>query len=262
MKNLIFIGAIALSLNVFANDVDTAIELFEIRGENVNNALEASKIYGTLAASEEDQEEKGILLNGQAEALYYVGSQAKEDSDKVPVFKKSYEIAEQAIKTLLAAEGDEEALASAYFWHAAGLGKYGEAKGIASSIGKLPELKASSRAILNMGGMEYVQEYGAHRILGRMYFKVPKLLGGSKKKALAFAKEAFENTLSDDGKVSVHGLNNLYYADTLKKNNKAEACRVLKDFSEQDSETLLDTRIPETAKEIKEAIAMMKDFKC
>lgn len=265
MKNLLVVAAMTMTFNVMANDIDTADDLFAERGASVSNAQQAADLYGKLAADAADKGEKALLIVKQSAATYYVGTKAKDDDDKEDIHKKGYEQAQKAIDLLKDNTDDfdqEETLAKSYFYYGANLGKYGEAKGIIASLSRVPELKRNMQAISDLG-FEDVEEYGAHRILGRLYFKLPGFAGGDDDKSERLLKEAVENTLSDDGTVSVHGLNNLYLADTLKKNKKkTEACKILKNFMKQDAETLLETRIPETKDELKEAAKMAKDFKC
>jgi hypothetical protein len=259
------VAAMTMTFNVMANDVDTADQMFAQRGEAVANAQKAADLYGQLAAAAADKAEKAGLFVKQSAATYFVGTKAKDDKEKMKLHEAGYNQAQKAVDLLKDNTDDfdqEETLAKSYFYYGANLGKYGEAKGIIASLSRVSELKANMQAISDLG-MENVEEYGANRILGRLYFKLPGFAGGDDDKSERLLKEAVENTLSDDGTVSVHGLNNLYLADTLKKKKKkTEACKILKNFMKQDAETLLETRIPETKEEQTEAAAMAKDFGC
>lgn len=267
MKNLLVVAAMTMTFNVMANDVDTADSLFAERGANVANAQRAADLYGQLAAAAADKGEKAALMVKQSAATYYVGTKAKDDDTKMEIHEDGYEQAEAAINLLKGTDDfeEEETLAKSYFYYGANLGKWGEAKGVVASLFKVDDLKAAMRAIEDLG-YEDVEEYGADRILGRLYFKVPKLFGGDKEVSEKKLRNAVQNTLSEDGTVSVHGLNNLYLAETLFErggsSRKKEACTLLANFVKQDSETLLETRIPETKEEIAEAKTMMKKENC
>lgn len=196
-----------------------------------------------------------------------MGTQASDNDDKEDIHEAGYELAQEAID-LLADDADDlddealETLSKSYFFYGANLGKYGEAKGIIASLSRVPELKRNMQAIYDLD-MEHVEQYGANRVLGRLYYKLPGFAGGDKGKSEELLREAVKETLAPGTNVSVHGLNNLYLAETLEKNKKkGEACSLLKEFSQQNGETLLPTRIPETKKEIEEAKAMAKDFGC
>ncbi len=265
MKKLLLISGLLLSMNSFANTVEIAEGLYEIRGENVKNAVAAAKVYGELAHAALEKSEKAKLFYRQSEATYYVGNKATDNGVKEKIHKTGYEYSQKVISLLEGNVDDfeeEETLALAYFFYGANLGKWAEARGVSSSLGRAGELKETMQKIIDLG-QEEIENYGAHRVLGRAFFKLPFFAGGSDKKAEKFLKEAFENTLSDDGEVSVHGLNNLYYAEVLeKRNKKARACEILNSFSKQSFETLLETRIPETKEEIEAAKKMIADFDC
>ena len=265
MKNLLLVGGLLVSVASFANTVEMAEVLYSLRGEDVSNAQEAAKIYGDLANASTEKGEKANLYFKQSEAVYFIGTQNKDEDEQEKIHENGYELANKAVKLLEGQVDDfeqEETLAKAYFFYGANLGKWAEARGIGSSLGRAGELKDTMNKIIDLG-QEDIENYGANRILGRVYFKLPVIAGGSKKKAEKILAEAFENTLSDDADVSVHGLNNLYYAEALEaRNKKDQACEILKEFSVQDPETLLDTRIPETALEIEQAKKLMNDYKC
>jgi hypothetical protein len=264
MKNVFIIGSLLLSMNVTAQSVEDAEFLFEDRGEDVANAVESAQIYGELAALATDKGEKANLLYRQSEAIYYVGTQATSKDEQEKIHNNGVKAAEASI-ALLEGQVDnadqKHTLTEALFFWGANKGKWGAARGVLASLGAIGPLKKAMNKILALN--QKVEKYGADRILGRLYAKIPKIgYGGSKKKSLMHLKKAFENTL-EGGKVSVHGTNNIYYAEILEEtDNTAKACEVLKEFSAQDPEVLLDTRIPETTKEIEEAKALIIKFKC
>ena len=265
LSRVFLLSTLTLSLNAFANDVDTAEELYDLREENVENAVKAGEIYGTLAGVEEDLNTKADLIYNQARAVYYVGSVTEDKDQKLEIFKRCYKIAETGMKLIGDEPEDydqEELWAKNTFYFGAGLAKWGETKGPVAAIGKWPKLRDTMESIISKGFAD-LEEYGANRILGRAYYKIPKIMGGSMKKSLKYLSEAFEESLADDAEVSTHGLNNLFYADVLKSTgDKEKACTILKTFIEQDPELLLDTRIPETKKEIEEAKEKIADFNC
>ena len=158
----------------------------------------------------------------------------------------------------------EEFKVQGLYWYGANLGKHGKTKGIFASAGNIPKLKEAMNTIINMG-YEDIYSYGAHRVLGRLADQSPGILGGSKKKAQEYLAKAFENTLLEDAsvEVSVHGLNNIYYAEVLvKMNNKEQACHILSNLVQQDPTALLGTRIAETIEEIAKAGELLTEFKC
>jgi hypothetical protein len=264
MKNLLLLGSLLLSMSIVAQTIEDAEFLFEDRGEDLANAVESAEIYGQLAAESTDKGEKANLLYRQSEAIYYVGTQAQTKDEQEKIHNNGVLISEASI-ALLEGQVDnadqKHTLTEALFFWGANKGKWGAARGVLASLGAIGPLKKTMNKILALN--EKVEQYGANRILGRLYAKIPKIgYGGSNKKSLTHLKKAFENTL-EGGLVSVHGTNNIFYAEILEETgDTAKACEILKEFSVQDPETLLDTRIPETAKEIEEAKTLMVTFNC
>ena len=266
MSKITLILSLLLSFNLFAQDIseEKAEELFEDRGKTVANAQAASDMYVKLAADSTDKAEKATFLWKASEATYYVGRMATKKKDKIAIHGRGFEVAQTAITML---EGNiedpdqEEALAQALYFWGANKGKWGEAKGIISSLGQWPALRNAMEKIINMG-YEDIESYGANRILGRAYFKIPAGMGGNRELSEKYLVEAMEETFDEEYGVSTHGLNNIYLADFYQKKNRAKACDILNKFVKVDPEMLDDERIPETKQEIVQAQAKINDLKC
>lgn len=266
LKSLTLASLLAFAMPLMAQDLDAEIakDLYAQRGVSYEKAAQAADIYGRLADAETvDMAKKSTLLNKESQAAYYVGTQMKTDEAKIPVFLRAMQAADEAIASM----GDEtkldeagkEILATAYYYSGANLGKWAEANGIASSLGRWGELQEKMKKVIALK-KESVQAYGAHRILGRAYYKLPAPLG-SNKKADAYLAKAFTSTLKEGTKVSIHGLNVLFYADLLiATDRKGEAKAILTEFVAQNPETFNVDRIPETIAEQKEASEKLKDL--
>lgn len=248
------------SLSTFAQTVQEAHDLYAQRGKDVSFAQQAADMFLTLADSTEDKLSKATYLNEASNALYYVASQATSKEDKKRIHTQGFNKASVAISLMrgTSVEAEKVQLALGLYRYGANLGKWGEANGVASSLSKWPNLKSTMESILSMG-MKKTEWYGANRILGRAYYKLPFPLG-SKKKSYNFLKEAFDNT-KNGNKVSIHGLNNLYLADLLIAIGKKEqAKKLLEAFVSLDAETLNPARIPETKAEMEEARVKLQDL--
>lgn len=268
LKSLTLASLLAFSVSTMAqvNEAEMAKDLYSQRGETavgIENSAKAADIYGRLADAETvDMAKKATLLNKESQAAYYVGTQMKTDEAKIPVFLRAMQAADEAIVAM----GDEtkldeagkEILATAYYYSGANLGKWAEANGIASSLGRWGELQEKMKKVIALK-KESVQAYGAHRILGRAYYKLPAPLG-SNKKADAYLKAAFEKTMNADG-ISIHGLNVLFYADLLiATDRKADAKTILTKFVAAKPAELNADRAPETIAEQREAAQKLKDL--
>ena len=252
-----------LNLNIFADSVEIAEELYSKRGEDVENARKAAEIYKNLATTEEDKEAKAELLIRHLGSLYYVGNQLTVKKEKLKFFRRGATLAETIVELVTESETpDEELLSWALYWRGVYLSKFGQTKGVLKSLGLAPDVKGAMKRIIEMG-YEDINYYGTHRILGRIFYKIPGFLGGSKKKANVYLEKAFTETLAEGTGISVHGLNNVYYADALVAvGEKEKACEILKVFVEQDPTTFLEDRIPETAQEIVVAREAQKGHGC
>jgi hypothetical protein len=260
MRIFISLSFLLCSLTGFAN-TQTAEDLFKARGENTQNAFKSYEIYLQMAQTETNKDVKAEDYWHASQAVYYVGSKAIDNADKKKYHQLGYEAAAKGVALL---EGQisslnpsqKEALANSYYFYGAHLGKWGEANGIASSLGRWPELQETMKKIIAMK-MAHVQDYGAYRILGRAFYKLPFPLG-SNKKALKYLETAFEETKNGQD-VSHHGLNIIYYANVLiAEDNKALAKSILSSFVTKDPMTLNIDRIPETKDEIFEAKEILK----
>ncbi len=272
MKNLI-LGLLLVSTSAFSASVDEAAQLYADRDRDaagIAKAQSAADMYGQLASEAADKTVKGTYLTAQSKAIYFVGSQNKDDDAKASIHNKGKNIAKTAMGLLA---GNNALLAEATYQFGANLGKWGEAKGVTTSIGQWPTLKENMNNIIKKLKQPQVESYGAHRILGRAYYKIPKLLGGSKKKShkylkLAVAKTELTATKTSDKNrivISSYAINNVYLAETLiKLKKKTEAKNLLTKFI-----TFVETNgyeaynadlVPETMDEIVNAKKILKDL--
>ena len=266
MKHLVIVVTMLFGLNLFADTTQRAEELYGQRGENIKNSLMAAEIYHQLAKQESAQEAKAEFLIRESEASYYVGSHWDEKKYKLIAYSQGLEAAETVVKMFAqpTSPEQEELKMQGLYWYGVNLGKHGKTKGMFASAGNIPKLKEAMNTIINMG-YEDIYSYGAYRVLGRLADQTPGILGGSKKKAQKYLAKAFENTRLEDTsvEVSVHGLNNIYYAEVLEEmDSKEQACRILSNLVQQDPMTLLETRIAETVEEIAKAGKLLTEFKC
>ena len=118
--------------------------------------------------------ENFVALIKNAQALYYVGDLSFDSSNRQRIFKQGMEIAKQ-----MAALRPERV--EGHYWLGVHSGSYGEARGVLKSLFlKNDIIRAMERAIALDDAYEHA---GAHCVLGRLYYKVPGLFGGSKKKS-------------------------------------------------------------------------------
>ncbi len=109
-----------------------------------------------------------------AKIMYYVGDNSSDKKEKLLIFKQAMDICKKAI----ALRPNDVA---GHYWLGVHTGMYGETRGVLKSLFlKGDIISAMNKAIAIDGSYE---NGGAYCVLGRLYFKVPGLFGGSNKKS-------------------------------------------------------------------------------
>ncbi|MBI4564816.1 MAG: tetratricopeptide repeat protein [Planctomycetes bacterium] len=138
---------------------------------------------------------------------------------------------------------------AAHFWLAILYGLYGQSRGILQSLHMLDPMKAELDWVLKHD--EAYEDAGAHRVYGRLYFKLPGVKGGDNEKAKTHLKRAIELAPKNL-------LNYLYLAEIhVAENRKEDAIGCLKALLDQPD----DPRWRPECKEWREqAGAMLQDL--
>ena len=151
-----------------------------------------------------------------AAAAYYYGTYPREDApdkEKMAIFQGGIDLAKEAVA--LQPKGVE-----AHFWLGVLYGVYGEAKGMMKSLSLVPEIKQEMQ--LTIEADPAFEGWGADRVLGRMFFKLPFFKGGDNKKSI----EHLERSLAG---APTNALTRVYLAASYKsegmKDKAREQCR-------------------------------------
>jgi hypothetical protein len=195
-----------------------------------------------------------LLLSSRA--IYWKGMHATEDKERLIIFEKSYSQAARAREV-------NEEYADAYFLYGVALARWAETKGVMESLSRKKELfdnmeETLAREARSGKNGEEVEGFGANRILGRVYFKLPVFAGGSRAKALENLKKAFEGA-------SNYAINVNYYAEALSEGSaeeKKQACALLDQLLQKDPSTLNPDRIPETKEELVSSRKLRSEMNC
>lgn len=270
MKALLFSAALAASMVsavAFADDTATqAQQQFQQRdysGAGIGHAQQAADLYAQAAATATDNGVKAKMLVGESEALFFVGNASADQATKLDRHQKGINVADQATKLLGLADvasatdpqlqalkaklsaADVATLAEALYFRGINLGNWGQLNGVVQSLSKWPELRRGMESIETLGLVQ-IHNYGAYRILGRGYFKIPSLLGGDMTKAEKYLSTAVSKTLVPGTNFSRDGFNNIYYAELLHENGDDDtATAILNAFIKADPATVDATAIPE-----------------
>lgn len=268
LKPLIVSISLLGSLYASANTVEVAVDLFSKRGEDANNAKKAASIYEALAAGEVNTVTKAELLVSQSEALYFLGTRQKSDSDKIKVHEKGELAGLKASEILKDDESNNSLRARALYFYGSNIGKRGLAEGGTEPLKLFKKvLKPKMGELINLD--ETVEEYGVYRILGLAYVKVPGLLGGDKEKGLDMIRKGFDATLveTDDYSVSSNSTTTRYMLYALMKNKKfkTQFCNLADEFyafaeSERKVQDAHNPKlIPETQDEVEQFLDPKED---
>lgn len=216
----------------------------------VEQGLRLLKAAETEATTNELKYDVCVLTS---KFLYWKGMHTAGDNNKMVIHNEGVNKANQA-RTLL------PAFADANYWSAANLGRWAEAKGVIASLSKKQEIMDTLNSIFTKTvkpgkpdqvpaqGKTY-EGYGADRILGRLYFKLPGFAGGSLAKSLTHGDRSYA------GAPTV-AINTNFYAESLASGNatqKATAKRILDELLAKDPNTLNPDRLPETIEEFADA---------
>ncbi len=143
-----------------------------------------------------------------ARILYYVGDNTESKKEKKIIFSQGVYFAKRAVEM-------EPEKPDGHYWLGVNYGVFGETKGVLKSLSLVKPIKEAMNKVIELD-REY-EDGGPDRVLGRVYFKVPGIAGGSKKKSLEHLLKSKELGPND-------ALTRCYLADTflsLKEVDKA-----------------------------------------
>jgi tetratricopeptide (TPR) repeat protein len=140
---------------------------------------------------------------------YYIGAHTESKKDKKVIFSQGIYYANKAVAL-------EPEKPDGYYWLGVNQGVYGEAKGVLKSLSLVKPIKRSMNKIIELD--RAYEDGGADRVLGRVYFKVPGIAGGSKDKSLEHLLKSKELGPNDP-------VTRVYLAETLLSKKKVEEAR-------------------------------------
>ncbi len=202
-------------------------ELYAQRGD-LAKAREALNKYQDALLAKEDPYSVYWRL---ARVEYWVGDHAATKDEKVKVFGQGVYHGKKAIAL-------EPGKPDGHYWLGVNYGSYGEVKGVLKSLSLVGPIKDEMAKVLAIDPA--YEDGGADQLLGRLYYELPGIAGGSNKKSL-------EHLLKSKELGPRVGLTRVYLADTYLDMGQVEKAR-----AELESVLALepDPRlIPETAQE-------------
>lgn len=107
-------------------------------------------------------------------AAWWVGENASSGNDKLTYFRKGMAWAQEAV-------AHNPNSVQAHFWLGANYGSYGETKGVLKSLSLVKPIRHEMAEVLRLD--DHYLGGGGYRVLGVVDYKVPGIVGGSKKRA-------------------------------------------------------------------------------
>ncbi|MBN1272476.1 MAG: hypothetical protein JXB26_09410 [Candidatus Aminicenantes bacterium] len=161
-------------------------------------------------------EEAEKLLENKYDALwrisrvmYYIGYFTEKKKEKKKIFQDAVLYANKAV--ILEPEKPD-----GHYWQGVNNGKYGETRGVFKSLSLVKPIKAAMNKVIELD--RNYEEGGADRVLGRVYYKLPGIAGGSNDKSLEHLLKSKELGPED-------ALTRVYLAETYLDMKEVEKAR-------------------------------------
>jgi len=184
-----------------------------------------------------------VALWKNAQIMYYIGDNSTNSAEKLKIFKQAMEICKKAVA--IRPNGVE-----GHYWLGVHTGSYGETRGVLKSLFLKGDIISEMNKAIAIDGT--YENGGAYCVLGRLYFKVPGLFGGSNKKS----RLNLEKCRQIAPKNSV---NLLFLAETYWDMDEEKlAIQTLEELLKMEPDPLW---VPETAKDKIEGQKLLQKYK-
>jgi tetratricopeptide (TPR) repeat protein len=171
------LGAVLIAASSVAQTDGKDSDLLYAGREQLANARQAADIWeARLTANSRDFQSAWKL----ARACYWLGGHVPADEQR-----QQYERGIKAATRAVELEPDRP---DGHFWMAADMGAVAESFGLRAGIRYRGPIKKELETVLRIDPS--YQQGSADRALGRWYFRVPRLFGGSKEKAVEHLKRS------------------------------------------------------------------------
>jgi tetratricopeptide (TPR) repeat protein len=160
-----------------STSVQKCDQLYSQRTDSIKSE-EAATCYEE-AFAKSPKEEIAVRLG---KTYYWLGAHTSKDK-QIELFQKGIDWSKKAIEI-------NPKNAGGYFWLGVNNSKYGEARGILKSLFLVgPIIDSMQQVVAIDPGYEYG---GAYRVLGRVYFKLPRFAGGGINRSIENLKKSLE----------------------------------------------------------------------
>ena len=211
---LLIVTIVCFSSMLFSQSAEELIsqadEMFN-EMKDMGTAQKALELYRQALGIATDKYEPYWKI---ARIHYYIGTHTKEKKDKRIIFSQGVYHAKKAVDL-------EPEKPDGHYWLGVNNGKYGEVKGVMKSLSLVKPIKESMYKIIEVD--RSYEDGGADRVLGRVFFKVPGIAGGSKDKSLEHLEKSKEIGPEDP-------VTRVYLAETYLAKDRVEDARAELDY--------------------------------
>lgn len=181
--------------------------IYAARG-NIQKAIQAAKLYHEVLALDPDFEEAALRL---VRLYVWIGVNSADAAVEMAYYKKASKVAEEVVKRHPGHPGP-------HYWLGVAYGVTADLAGPFEGLSLVGAIKEHMSILLKMDPR--YSHGGPYRILGRLYHKLPALVGGNNKKAEHYLRKSIE---AGPGYL----LNYLYLAAVLQDEGKVKESRQL-----------------------------------
>ena len=204
----LFLVLLSFSVSAFSQEPEELIaqgDKLYAEMKDMATAEEARAKYQEAAAKAGSYEAFWKL----ARILYYIGDRTEGKKERMIIFSQGVYYAKRAVEM-------EPEKPDGHYWLGVNYGVYGETKGVLKSLSLVKPIKQAMNKVIELN--RGYEDGGPDRVLGRVYFKVPGIAGGSKKKSLEHLLKSKELGPNDP-------LTRYYLADTLLSQDEVDKAR-------------------------------------
>jgi tetratricopeptide (TPR) repeat protein len=179
--------------------------------KDMETAKKALELYQKALGVAEDKYEPYWKMS---RVQYYIGAHTAEKKDKQIIFSQGVYNATKAVNL-------QPEKPDGHYWLGVNNGKYGETRGVMKSLSLVKPIKKSMFKIIEID--RGYEDGGADRVLGRVFFKVPGIAGGSKDKSLEHLEKSKELGPEDP-------ITRVYLAETYLAKKRVDDARAELDY--------------------------------
>lgn len=240
---ILLLVCLSFSFSLFSQQAEQLI----VQGDELYNQMtdmaaaeEALAKYQEALRLSEDKYEAYWKIS---RIMYYIGAHEENKKEKKTIFSRGIYHAKKAIAL-------EPEKPDGHYWLGVNYGVYGEARGVLKSLFLVDDIKEAMNKVIELD--RAYEDGGPDRVLGRVYFKLPGLAGGDKKKSLEHLLKSKEYGPDD-------ALTRIYLADTYLALNEVDKAREELEFViDMESDPRWISGIDEYKKEAEEMLQHKK----